>query len=213
MKLVHTIASRPRSCLAVLLAAAYGGLLIYLQGLQFAPTWDEPDFWEASLQFSQRLIPTIDQLKNYGELNTPLPFVVFGVLEYLFRGGIFAGRLLNFVLSFTIVWLIGTSNPAQKVTALLTTLGLLTFPYYLLLSGYLYTDIIAAFFVFFGCWFYMGDRHGWSGVMFALAIASRQYMLAFPVAIALYEFLATLRQEGFKLKMRWVAPLRMDFAI
>lgn len=207
MKLVHAIASKPRFCLVVLLAAAYGGLLIYLEGLRFPPTWDEPNFWEASLLFSQSLIPTVDQLKNYGELNTPLPFVVFGVLEYLFRGGIFAGRLLNFVLSFTIVWLIGISNSKQKTTALLAVIGLFVFPYYLLLSGYLYTDIIAAFFVFFGCWFYLRNQHGWSAVMLVLAIAARQYMLAFPVAIAIHEFLATLRQDGFKLKLRWVAPL------
>jgi hypothetical protein len=207
MRLVYAIASKPRSCFVVLLAALYGGLLIYLEGLQFSPTWDEPHFWETSLQFSHRLIPTIDQLQNYGALNTPLPFVVFGVLEYLFQGGIFVGRLLNFVLSFTIVWLIGTSNPKQKTTALLAAIGLLLFPYFLLLSGFLYTDIMAAFFVFLGCWFYGRNQHGWSAVMFALSIAARQYMLAFPVAIAIYEFLLTLRQDGVKLRRDWVAPL------
>ncbi|WAL58462.1 hypothetical protein [Thermocoleostomius sinensis] len=207
MKLVYAIASKPRFCFVVLLAALYGGLLVYLEGLQFPLTWDEPHFWEVSLQFSHRLLPTIDQLQNYGALNTPLPFVIFGMLEYLFQGGVVVGRLLNVGLSLTIVWLIGTSHPIQKTTSLLAAIGLLIFPYYLLLSGYLYTDIMAAFFVFFGCWFYQRQQHGWSAVMFALAIATRQYMLAFPVAIATHEFLLTVKQTGLRPKFRWVAPL------
>jgi hypothetical protein len=198
---------KPRSLLVVLLVAVYGGLLIYLEGLRFPPTWDEPRFWETSLQFSHGLIPNFDQLRTYSELNTPLPFVVFGILEYLFHGGIFAGRLLNFGLSFAIVWLIGTSSSAQKYSSLLAVIGLFAFPYYWLLSGYLYTDIFAAFFVFLGCWCYIRRQNSWAGLLFILAIASRQFTLAFPLAITLHELLTTFRQEGFKLKLRWVAPL------
>ncbi|MEM6450524.1 MAG: hypothetical protein AAF703_09440 [Cyanobacteria bacterium P01_D01_bin.105] len=48
-------------------------LLFYLDFLQ-GPFWaDEGNFWGISLTFSDRLFPTLDSLRDYNELNTPLP--------------------------------------------------------------------------------------------------------------------------------------------
>ncbi|WP_143842216.1 glycosyltransferase family 39 protein [Nostoc sp. 106C] len=188
------------------LVTLYLGIFFFLNKLQFPPMWDEKSFWRTSLLFSNSLIPDLEQLKNYAELNTPLPFIIFGILEYLFHGGLFAGRLLNLLLSFVIVCLIGFSSRKNKKSSLLSAFGLLLCPYYLMYSVFLYTDNIAIFFVLLGFWFYTRSHHILSSLAFILAIASRQYMLAFPVAIAVYELL-TSRQTGVKLRIQLLAPV------
>jgi hypothetical protein len=171
----------------IFLFVIYFTLFIALDKLQYPPRTDEPNFWQTSLLFSHSLIPSLELLKNYNELNTPLPFIIFGILEYLFKGGIFAGRLFTLIVSFFMTCLIGF--PKGKVTkeSAFSVIGLLIFPYYLILSGRLYTDIIAAFFVLLGFCLYIRSRHILSSVAFILAIASRQFMLAFPVAITAFE--------------------------
>ncbi len=190
----------------IALFTLYLGVFLFLNKLQFPPIWDEKSFWRTSLLFSKSLIPDISQLKNYAELSTPLPFIIFGILEYLFHGGLFAGRLLNLLLSFTIICIIGFSNRKYIRYRLLAAFGLLLCPYYLMYSGLLYTDIIAIFFVVLGFWFYTSSHHILSSLAFILAIASRQYMLAFPVAIAVHELL-TSRKNGVKLRIQLLAPV------
>ena len=171
----------------------------YLQGPEW---WDEKTFWQTSLTFSDRLLPTLAQLQDYKELNTPLPFIIYGALEYLFQGGIFVGRLLNFGLSIGMACLIGWPSRDRGGRAILCLIGLFLCPYYLWLSGRLYTDIIASFFVLLGMWGYMRDRHILSGIAFILGIASRQYMLAFPVAIAAFEITSMLLNRHQRLTMK-----------
>lgn len=174
---------------AIFLVVIYFTLFIALDELQYAPRTDEPNFWETSLLFSHSLIPNLELLRNYNELNTPLPFIIFGILEYLFKGGIFVGRFFTLILSFFITCLIGFPKGRVTKESALSVVGLLLFPYYLVLSGRLYTDIIAAFFVLLGFWFYIRSRHILSSFAFILAIASRQFMLAFPMAITTFELI------------------------
>lgn len=152
------------------------------------PLWtDEKSFWPSSLTFSDDLWPTLEELNNYGSLNTPLPFIVFGGLEYLFGGGIFVGRLLNLILSLVIVWIIGWPGKEKGERALLSLIGLLLCPYFLWLSGRLYTEMIACTWVLLGFVAYFKERHLLSSLAFILGIASRQYMVAFPLAVVSYE--------------------------
>ena len=173
---------------------------------------DEPHFWETSLLFSKRLIPTIDSLRDYKELNTPLPFMIFGALEYFFGRGVFAGRLLNLILSIIIVLIIGYPSRDKGGKAILCLIGLFACPYFLKSSVSLVTDTIAYFFVLLGFMAYVRDRHIFSSIAFILAIASRQYMLAFPVAIATYEFIVAFTKNknrrgfDFSAHWRWIAP-------
>lgn len=93
--------------------------------------------------------------------------------------------------------MIGYPNHKPEMRSILSALGLLLCPYYLFSSGYLYTDIIACFFAFLGFWYYSHNRHFLSGVAFVLGIASRQFILAFPLALAVYELTAALRFSPF----------------
>jgi hypothetical protein len=167
--------------------------------------WDEASFWRTSLKFSKTLIPDLELLTNYRELNTPLPFIIFGALEHLFQGDIWAGRLLNFSLSSIIICIIGLPNRYFGTKRILSAIGLLLCPYYIWVSTLLYTDIIASFFGVLGFWFYLRNYQWSSAIAFILAIASRQYMLAFPLAIACFESLVALR-DGRPIPKKVVAP-------
>lgn len=206
MKLRDSPDSKSQIIFTVAIGLLYLALFVYLDYLQLPPVWDESHFWQTTLQFSQQPIPSLELLKSYGELNTPLPFIIFGVLEFLFKGGIFAGRLLNLGLSLAMTYLIGRAALRRNYAALLALVGLFLFPYYLWLSGYFYTDIISAFFVFIGFWLHQQQRHWLSSFAFVLAIASRQYMLAFPLAVAVHEFISAYKSR-FKLDRSWIAPL------
>ena len=206
MKLRASPNLKSQTIFIVAIGLLYLALFIHLDKLQFSPVWDESHFWQTTLRFSQQPIPSLELLRSYGELNTPLPFIIFGILEYWFKGGLFVGRLLNLGLSLVMTYLIGRAALSCNYTSLLALGGLLLFPYYLWSSGYFYTDIMGAFFVFLGFWLYQRQRHCLSSVAFVLAIASRQYMLAFPLAIAVYEFISVYK-GGFKLDRSWIAPL------
>jgi hypothetical protein len=200
------------------LAVLYSGLFLFYNKLRFPMIWDERHFLETSLLFSRSLIPDFKLLRNYGDLNTPLAFMVFGALEYFFRDGLFAGRLLNLILSLIMICSIGVRFGDQNKRSILAGIGLLSVPYYMWLSTHFYTDILAVFFVLAGFWLYVRSRHVMSGFCFVLAIASRQYMVAFPLAVAAYEFtssfVTTVKTQGLKKALKpslqscvpWIVP-------
>ncbi len=204
--------SQQKFLFLLFITAIYTALVFWFDFLQGEKVNDEVHFWQTSLIFSKSLIPSISNLKDYRDLSTPLPFVTFGVLEYLFHQGVFAGRLLNLILSLVMVFIIGWPSRNRGAKAILCLIGLFTCPYYLLCSGALVTDIIACFWVLLGFVSYVHSRHLLSSIAFILAIASRQYMLAFPLAIALYEFIIVLPEikSGRKFQLsehwRWIAP-------
>ena len=181
--------------------------------LQGPPMWDEIHYWETSLLFSDDLIPTLDNIQQYGELSTPLPFVIFGALEYLFNQGIFAGRLLSLTLFMVIAYVIGWPTEAKAGRSLLCLVGLCLCNSYLALNGRLYTEMITCTFVLLGLAGYTKQKHVLSALAFICAIACRQYMIVFPAAIATCEFIATQTRpaqssslSGWAIHKRWILP-------
>ncbi len=197
---------RQRLAFVVALAVLYSATFYAADGLGFDPEKDEMHFWQTSVHFSKSLVPSLDQLRSYNELNTPLPFLLFGTLENFFHGGIRAGRLFNMLLSCAIVCLVGLPRSSGNSRPVMAAFGLLLFPYYLGVSVHLYTDIIAAFFVLLGMVEYRAGKCWISALCFILAIASRQYMVAFPVAIAFYEF-TRYGADLLRPRVEWLAPL------
>ena len=204
--------SQQKFLFLLFITAIYTALVIQFDFLQGIKVKDEPHFWETSLSFSKSLIPSIEDLRDYRELNTPLPFIMFGAVEHFFHLGVFGGRLLNLILSVIMVFIIGWPSRQKGITAILCVFGLFACPYYLMSSASLVTDIVACFWLLLAFVAYVRDRHLLSSIAFILAIASRQYMLAFPVAVASYEFIIALSKikDGNKLKLseqwRWIAP-------
>ena len=204
--------NRQKFLFILLITAIYTVLVVKSNFLQGIKINDEPHFWETSLSFSDSLIPSIDAIKNYRDLNTPLPFMMFGAVEYFFHLDVFGGRLLNLILSIVMALIIGWPSKDKKRTSILCLIGLFICPYFLICSGRLYTDIIACFWVLLGFVAYVRDRHLLSSIAFILGIASRQFMLAFPAAIATYELILALnrikntRRFDLTSQWRWIAP-------
>jgi peptidoglycan/LPS O-acetylase OafA/YrhL len=73
---------------AVFLIAIYFLIYLAFDGLNFQLKDDENHFWPNSQIFSHTWIPSLDSLSHYNELNTPLPFVVFGWLHKFTNNGL-----------------------------------------------------------------------------------------------------------------------------
>ena len=158
----------------------FSGLLIYFSFLNFPLRGDEPHFWESALHFSRSPIPSVELLRSYVDMNTPLPFYIFGQLESFFSVGPKAGRFLNLGLALIIV----LSIILQKTRfAIGSAVALMLFPYFLGTGLMMYTDMLCAFFVLLGTIAFSRAMPWWSACCFILAVWSRQYALAFPIGL------------------------------
>ena len=193
----------------LILVLYYSALYFCAKNLAFPICRDELHFWPTSVKFSHTYLPSLDLLKNYGELNTPIPFMIFGLIEKIWAAGIVYGRLFNFLTSIAIAFIIGfpgfSKNPKKSMTALII---ILVSPYFIGLSTHLYTDLIAVFFALCGCLLHEKNFFKSSILCFILAVSSRQYMVAFPCALALFEF-----WHNSTHKIRWIAPVIACFSL
>ena len=197
----------------VILLCYYFFLFIYFEYLTFPVTKDELHFWPATIRFSHSYLPSLELLKNYGELSTPLPFIVFGLIEKIWEGGIAYGRTFNFIVSIGIAFIVGYPYPSRNQTkSILALSALLVSPYFIGLSTHLYTDLIAIFFTLCGCLLHQKGHFTKSTLCFILGISSRQYMVAFPCALSLFEIYHTF-PERLKGSARWIAPLTACFTL
>lgn len=148
---------------------------------------DEWHFFETTIRFSKQIVPSLNLLKNYAELNTPLPFIIGGWWANIFGQNIQTLRILTFLLSFFVTNLFIWQSRVSLNKTLICILGLWLFPNYYLCTVYYYTDIFAITAMLLGIIAYLHQRHFFSGLFFIAAICCRQYMIAFPVAIIAYE--------------------------
>jgi hypothetical protein len=163
------------------LAAVYVAYLVALGGLRFPLTGDEVHFWPTAVEyFGRSPLPSVTALRSYPELNTPLPFVLWGTLEHWWQQGVWLPRALNLLLSFSLAAVIARRSPSAAAALLLC-------PYYLFVSARIYTDMLAIGCAVAGLWAYLERRHVPSAVLFVLAISSRQLAVAFPLAVAACE--------------------------
>lgn len=167
-----------------------------MQWLRFPLDCDETHFWRHSLLFSHSPIPDLNTLRDYDELSTPLPFVIFGQIQRLFGHGLVLSRYFNLILSAALVVIIGCVHRRPTRTSALSAFGLMLFPYYLGVATHAYTDILAVFLSTVGIWMHLRRRYALAAVCWTLAIASRQYMVEFPLGVAAYELAALTTQSG-----------------
>jgi hypothetical protein len=186
-------ADRERRAFLLVLAVVYAAALLYAGGLSFPIHKDEKQFWAQTQRFATDWPPGVQQLREYPEPMTPLSFLIWGTLERAFHGGIAVGRLFNVLAGCTILALIGLRRRAPNGEAALAALGLVLYPYFVPLSIVLYTDVVATLFVVLGLWCYARDRLGWSALCFVLGVSTRQYMVVYPTAVAVFALVSGRR--------------------
>jgi hypothetical protein len=187
------------------LFVAFLALLAGFDFLRFPVRADELHFWPASVALFQNGLPTFGQLQTYNELSTPLPFLIFGGLEYVFHGGIVVGRAINAASSFATLVIIGALGNFS-LRALLCAAGLILFPYFALVGTHLYTDPLAVLCVVAGVALYLRGRFWTSAVCFIVGIACRQYVVAFPFALLARGVLLHARIGQIALRGEAIAP-------
>ncbi len=187
---------RERWAFFALLVVAFSIALAYRGGLHFDVFLDEYWFWRQTLWFVDRWPPGIHELRNYPEPMTPLSFLVWGVVEWSTGAGIAGARLTTLAMGAVLLGLIGLQRSVAPGVALRTCIGLLVFPYTVALSIHVYTDVPAALFTVGGFWLYARRRPGLAGLSFALAIATRQYMVVFPAALVAAELTPLVLPNG-----------------
>ena len=185
------------------LVGVYTVVLLALDGLRFPPRRDEIYFWPTVLHFSREGPFDLDVWRSYDQGMTPLAFALFGSLERVTGGGIVLSRWLNLALSFVMVAAIALPRNRSWRPALAAA-GLLAFPYYLGVASHLYTDVIAAFCAGTGVLLHRRGQTLAASAAFVLAIATRQYAVAFPVAIAAFEL---VQARSLRPRLVWIAPL------
>jgi len=156
---------------------------------------DEYHYLPTAILFSHEPIPSLDLLKSYDELNTPLPFILGGWVVNIFGADIANVRLLTFCTSFLLLMIFVWFSPERSKRYFLCLGGLLLFPNYYLCSVFYYTDIFALISVLAGIVAYLKRIHWLSAICFIAAISCRQYMLAFPAAVVAFELLEMLKKS------------------
>jgi hypothetical protein len=187
------------------IAVAFLALLAGFDFLRFPIRADELHFWPASVALFQNGLPTLGQLQTYNELSTPLPFLIFGGLEYVFHGGIVVGRAINTASSFATLVIIGALGKFS-LRALLCAAGLILFPYFALVGTHLYTDPLAVLCTVAGVALYLRGQFWISAVCFIIGIACRQYFVAFPLALLVRGLLLQARRRQIALPSEVIAP-------
>ncbi len=150
---------------------------------------DENHYLPTAVMFSHEIIPSLDLLKTYNQLNTPLPFILGGWVVRLLGEDVQYLRLMNFLLSFCVLLLFVWYKPGSHGQRWLYLIPLVAMPSFYLCAVHYYTDMTAWLSVLLGVVAYLKQKHFPACVAFAAAVASRQYMLAFPLAIGLFEVL------------------------
>ncbi|MCU0467057.1 MAG: Dol-P-Glc:Glc(2)Man(9)GlcNAc(2)-PP-Dol alpha-1,2-glucosyltransferase [Arcicella sp.] len=170
-------------------------ILIYKDFFSEKVYQDETHFFNTAILFSKEPIPSLNLLKTYPELNTPLPFMIGGWSINILGENIIPLRWMCFLLSFLIlnlfIWVAGNRNPHKIWWCLL---GLWLFPSYYLCTTYFYTDMFALSVLLGGMIAYLKRRHWLSAILFSISICSRQYAVAFPLAILAFEAFEILKK-------------------
>jgi len=179
-------------------AIAFVVTFLAADGLRFEPEKDEIHFRASAEAFRGGF--AVDALRSYPEVVTPLALVVWGELEHFTGAGLRLGRLLNLALMLAVVCMVAFAAPAAWPRGALAAIGLLVFPYSLPLAAHLYTDVIAVFFAVAGTLALARGRPVLACIAFAGGIATRQYVIQIPAALAAAECVAWLRGDGVRWK-------------
>lgn len=157
------------------------------------PLRDETHYWPNSEFLTSGGWPSPEKLRSYGELCTPLSLMLFGWAANVTGGGLPAARYfsLGAVCSTLVLFVLLARGPDRRV--LPAALCVLAFPYFLGVGIHIYPDSFAILFTLLGLALFQRDRPWIGAVFFALAISCRQYMVAFPVGLALWEFVELIR--------------------
>ncbi|MBN8596942.1 MAG: hypothetical protein J0L78_04635 [Planctomycetes bacterium] len=166
------------------------------------PLRDETHYWPNAQYLTSGGLPSLEKLRTYSELCTPLSLMLFGWADRFTGGGLPAARYfsLSAVCATLVLFVLLARGPDRRV--LPAALCLLAFPYFLGVGIHIYPDSFAILFTLIGLALFQRDLPWFGAIFFALAISCRQYMVAFPVGLALWQIAELIRLKPANERMR-----------
>ena len=168
-------------------------------GVFFLPNeriWDERLFIPVIQSIGENYVPSLEQIKNLKSPLGPVFFIIYGFVGKVLGFSLIGLRLFNIALSFIVCLLVYRLLRDNVKYPLALTLLFVANPYFLIMTAPLiYTDILATLFVLTALYFLKKDRRILVGVMFGLAICTRQLMIIFPFALGLVDLWYCYKKE------------------
>lgn len=170
---------------------------------------DEQHFVETIKQFGHHYVPSLDLIRSYREMSTPLPFLLFGMIGRLFdfdlpimRTFMLLLSAFMLIISYRTVALLSGSLKWALASVLVLSLN----PYVFGASICIYTDNPAMFFFFAGVYYYVKKRPAFFSIFSWCAIMCRQYYVFVPVGIIIYEAMRLVRTGQWRVFITAVLP-------
>ncbi len=168
------------------------GVVLFF-GLNYHFWGDEAHFVSTVRLFGEGL--TLDKLRHYNEMSSPLPFMVYAAWGRLFSFDLQVLRLLSIIIALTTylvfhrLLIVCLDNPR---VAFLSTAFLALNPYMIGLSIFVFTDMLAILFLVLGCIGIRRRRPLLFGISSMAGLLSRQFLAFLPMAAGLFFLLRYL---------------------
>lgn len=161
---------------------------------------DESHFVETIRTFSSSTF--FNSIKDYPEVTTPLPYLIYSWWGKLFGLNLPDLRLLTLIISasfFILIFHFFKACLKEEKSALILSVILLINPYMWGLSIFVFTDMITLLFIYLSLFMISKEKVGPGAVILGLAVLSRQYSVIFILAVWLF-LLIRLIKEGERKK-------------
>jgi 4-amino-4-deoxy-L-arabinose transferase-like glycosyltransferase len=188
---------------------------IFLTGLNFNPIWDEVSYYPTMILFAKYFpeidiynyfIDTTEYQENFVPVvaTPPLPLIIGGVFIKIFGAEIWKLRLFyGFIGFFSVYIFFKICEKLEIKEKLLLTLLFSTYPYFLLLSFIIQSDIFGVYFSLLSLYFFIDFKkksYIISSIFTILAIYSRQFYLFIPIGYSLFYLIKNKKIIGNKFK-------------
>lgn len=168
------------------------GVVLFF-GLNYHLWGDEIHFVNTVRLFGEGL--TLDKLRHYNEMSSPLPFMVYAAWGRLFSFDLQVLRLLSIIIALTTYLafhhLLVVCQVKPRV-AFLATAFLALQPYMIGLSIFVFTDMLAILFLILGCIGIRRRKPLLFGLWSMAGLLSRQYLTFLPIAAGVFFLLRYL---------------------
>lgn len=152
---------------------------------------DERHFIETIKIFSDNF--NLKTLKDYPEVTPPFFYVLFALWSKIFGYSVESLRIFNSFISFIAWILVFRLNEyfikEKKLLFLYTVITVLN-PYFLGMSGYVFTDMLTISLVLLTLISFFQRKYFYFAFFSALSMLTRQYAVIFPVSVILYSLLS-----------------------
>ena len=150
--------------------------------------WDERIFMPVVKSIGQDYLPSLDQIRHLKSPLGPVFFIIYGLIGKAFGFSLVALRIFNIAISYAVCVLVFKYIKSDVKAPLFLTVLFIINPYFLIMTAPLvYTDILAMLFVILALTFLKKDNRIWVGILFGLAVCTRQLMIVFPLALGLVD--------------------------